>query len=262
MFAVIAENDQSQWDDESGTLYHFPKRYQALLAPGTQVIYYKGKIKDAAFLSSRLGPEPHYFGIATIGKVYPDRASQKGDLFAIIQDFQRFTKAVAIKREREDKYFEVIPESRKGNYWRDGVRVISHETYVAILDQAGAGFVSTKPSEQEVDDEFESFLEGSKTQRYVTAYERDPRYKKQALAIHGLKCKACDVDMGERYGVYAQGLIHVHHVVPVSTYEQPKSIDPATDLVPVCPNCHSVIHRKKTATLSVADVRGLLVKPS
>jgi len=262
MFAVIAENDRSQWDDEPGILYHFPKRYQGLLLPGTQVIYYKGKMKDAAFLSSRLGPEPHYFGTATIGKVYPDPESQKGDLFAIIENFQQFIKAIAIKTEGEGKYYELIPESRKANYWRDGVRVVSLETYLAILDQADVSSISIKPPELEADDQLESYMEGSKTLRYVTTYERDPRYRKQALAIHGLKCKACDVDMGERYGAYAQGLIHVHHVVPVSTYEQPKPIDPATDLVPVCPNCHAVIHRKKTATLSIIDVRQLLVKTS
>ena len=50
----------------------------------------------------------------------------------------------------------------------------------------------------------------------------------------------------------------MHHVAPVSSYELPKSIDPSIDLVPVCPNCTAVIHRKKSQTLSVSDVRALL----
>lgn len=259
MFAVIAENDESQWDDQPGVLYHFPKRYREILAPGTQVVYYKGKLKDATYSSMRLSSEPHYFGTALIGKVYPDSASKKGDLFALIQSFEQFAVPVAL-RAADDQYFEAIPENRKGNYWRDGVRIASAETYFAILAKAGVARVISTVEAAVPDDQFESYSEGSKTQRYVTTYERDPRYRKQALAIHGLKCKACDVDMGERYGVFAHGLIHVHHVVPVSTYELPKAIDPATDLVPVCPNCHAVIHRKKTATLSVSDVRQLLGK--
>ena len=255
MFAVIAENDSSQWSDETGALYHFPKRYQAMLAPGTQVVYYKGKLREMAFQESRLDPRPHYFGLARIGQVYPDRASEKGDLFAIIQDFEQFTKAVSIK-DKTDSYFEQIPENRQSNYWRDGVRIISAGTYNAILSDAGLERLAP-PAELD-DDQFESFVEGSKTLRYVTTYERHPQLRKQALAIHGLTCQGCDLDMEKRYGAYAQGLIHVHHVVPVSSYELPRSIDPSTDLVPVCPNCHAVIHRRKAQTLSVSDVRALL----
>ena len=44
-YAVIVENDISAWADETGVLYHFPKRYLELLKPNTRVIYYKGRIK-------------------------------------------------------------------------------------------------------------------------------------------------------------------------------------------------------------------------
>lgn len=261
MFAVIAENDESQWSDDTGSLYHFPKRYGSILLPGTKVIYYKGKMREAVYATSRLTPVPHYFGIATIGDVYIDKASSKGDLFAVVDGFQPFATAVASKTG--NTYFEVIPANRTSNYWRDGVRRITTDVYEAITNVAVVADAGARPdllpnSMPYVDDDLESALEGSATLRYVTTYERDPRYRKQALAIHGLRCKACDVDMGERYGSYAAGFIHVHHVKPVSEYEKPKQIDPALDLVPVCPNCHAVIHRKKTATLSISDLRRLL----
>jgi putative restriction endonuclease len=263
MYAIIAENDKSQWSDDTGTLYHFPKRYATLLRTGTKVIYYKGKMKDAAFASTRLSPEPHYFGHAVIGKVYPDPASVKGDLFATIEVYKPFSSAIGIKQGTS--YLERIPSNRESNYWRDGVRAVDAEIFFRILTAAGLeppgqGLQPVEAPKPTPDTDFESSEEGSKVLRYVTTYERDPRYRRQALAIHGLRCKACDVDMGERYGAYAQGLIHVHHIVPVSTYDMPKKIDPGTDLVPVCPNCHAVIHRKKTSTLSIADVRKLLGK--
>jgi len=47
---VITENDESEWGDETGTLYHFPKRYRKNLEPGTRLIYYKGRIKNKVFL--------------------------------------------------------------------------------------------------------------------------------------------------------------------------------------------------------------------
>lgn len=264
MYAVIAENDQSQWEDDTGCLYHFPKRYSAILTPGTRVVYYKGRMKDAGFAQARLSPEPHYFGVARIGQVYPDKASTKGDWFATVDDYQRFASPVGIKDGAS--YLETIPAQREKNYWRDGVRAIDASTFSRVLKLAGlTGGVMEPPTiafppEPEPDSDFESGEEGSKVLRYVTTYERDPRYRRQALAIHGLRCAACDVDMGERYGAHAQGLIHVHHVVPVSQYDAPKKVDPAVDLVPVCPNCHAVIHRKKSQTLTVGQVRALLGK--
>lgn len=262
MFAVITENDESPWADEKGVLYHFPKRYRPLLLPGTQVVYYKGGMKNAAFAASRLSAQPHYFGVATIGQLHPDKRSTKGDLFATIEDFIEFAEAVSNKADGQ--YREPIPKNREANYWRDGVRAIDKATYQAIVSAAGIGGHSTAEQLSPIyptdtfDEELESAQEGSKVLRYVTAYERDPRYRRQALAIHGYRCRACDVDLSERYGAYASGLIHVHHVEPVSQYDAPKKIDPAKDLVPVCPNCHAVIHRRKTATLSIDQVRDLL----
>ena len=258
---MIAENDQSQWKDDTGVLYHFPKRYRHLLMPGTQVVYYKGRLLDAQYTSSRLAAAPHYFGIGSIGSVHADKDSAKGDLFATIENYQRFSQAV-IAKSAAGQYLEQIPANKLKNYWRDGVRQIDASVYAAILANASLPVekptASTSASTRLDMDELESMQEGSATSRFVTRYERDPRYRRQALAIHGHRCAACDVDMGRRYGPYAAGLIHVHHVQPVSTYEEPRSINPETDLVPVCPNCHSVIHREKSKTLTVAELREML----
>lgn len=89
-FVVITENDTSNWEDSTGALYHYPKRYEKYLEPGTLAIYYKGRMRDRDFINERLTPEPHYFGLAKIGKSYPDKNSEKGDLFATIEDFRPF----------------------------------------------------------------------------------------------------------------------------------------------------------------------------
>ena len=97
MPAVIAENDESIWNDETGVVYHFPRRYRSILVPGTQVIYYKGKLLDRAYAKQRLSTKPHYFGVACIGKIESDPDSLKGDLFAKIENFQPFERAVLAK---------------------------------------------------------------------------------------------------------------------------------------------------------------------
>ena len=84
--------------------------------------------------------------------------------------------------------------------------------------------------------------------------ERNPKLRQQALDIHGYSCSICGFNFLERYGEIGRGFIHVHHVNPLSqTGEQ--IVDPKTDLVPVCPNCHSMIHRDKNHILTIEELK-------
>jgi predicted HNH restriction endonuclease len=258
MPAVIAENDESLWSDETGILYHFPKRYEGLLLSGTIVLYYKGRLRDTAYGRERLSKEPHYFGVGTIGSVHPDPASNKGDLFATIESYQRFERAVLAKKQ-DGTFYEQISPNRESNFWRDGVRATTEEVFHSVLRAAGHELIQTPRAPQPDDaDDLLSGQEGRPTMRYVTTYERDPAYRRQALSVHGYCCKGCGVSMSEMYGPYAEGLIHIHHVQPVSTYEGPRRIDPSVDLVPLCPNCHAVVHFRKDRTLSVEELRAMV----
>lgn len=267
MYTIITENDESAWADETGILYHFPKRYLKYLEPGTNIIYYKGTLKNKSFSKNRLSDAPHYFAIAKIGKTYPDKESSKNDFFATITDFIPFEKAVLAKSD--SKYLETIPESRKYNYWRDGVRPIDQDTYNRIIFNTTSSKVSEKKSLYSIDrnlesyqDSLESSSEGKASTRYITTYERNPRYRKQAIAIHGNSCFACGFNFKRFYGEYAEGYIHIHHITPVSEFEASKTIDPETDLIPLCANCHSVIHRRKERTLSVTELKKLIADNS
>jgi len=259
MPVIIVENDLSQWEDETGAVYHFPKRYKTLLAQGTEVIYYKGRIKDKAFTSARLSDAPHYFGKARIGKVYPDSKSDKGDLYAFIESFTPFESAVLSKND--GVYLETIPATRAKNYWRDGVRPVSQADYDAILSYAkfspsqDEAVVSSTEEDAYI---FESFSEGSKTSYFGTRYERRKDLRIKAIAFHGLDCKACGFDFEQAYGEHAKGFIHVHHVVPISEYGGEQTVNPETDLVTLCANCHAVVHRKRDMTLSVDELKGML----
>jgi predicted HNH restriction endonuclease len=260
MYAVITENDESQWHDQTGFAYHFPKRALKLLRPGMQVVYYKGKLKDRRFAAGRLSPEMHYFGIAKIGKIYPDPNSEKGDQFAVIEDFRRFSTPVLSKQN--SGFLEPIPENRLTNYWRDGTRPISQDTYQAIVNQATFEPATETDAKQAVFNDigqaFESLEEGSISIRYTTSYERNPRLRHQAILIHGTSCAACGFNFKKFYGEYAQNFIHVHHVKPVSEFNGPTVVDPEKDLVPLCANCHSVIHRRKDRVLSVEELKKMI----
>jgi predicted HNH restriction endonuclease len=255
-YTVITENDVSQWEDRTGVSYHFPKRYKDYLLPGTQVVYYKGKLKEASYRDSRLSDDPHYFGVATIvEKAYLDPDSDKGDLFVVLHNFTPFEVAVSFKDPETGEYLETIPENLASNYWRNGVRPIDLDAFERIKAGAGLGAITSLPT---LGGEF-SFTsmgqEGAKKQVFSTRYERDPKLRAEALKHHGTTCLACGFDFAKFYGEHGAGFIHVHHTTPLATLGGETTVSPKTDLIPLCANCHSMVHRKANYTLSLQELK-------
>lgn len=62
---------------------------------------------------------------------------------------------------------------------------------------------------------------------------------------YGAFCNVCNFDFYITYGEIGKGYIHVHHIIPLSEIGKEYKLVPETDLVPVCPNCHSMIHKRK-----------------
>jgi len=89
--------------------------------------------------------------------------------------------------------------------------------------------------------------EGSKSQVIVNRYERSATARRHCIAYHGTQCTVCGFDFGAKYGQIGEGFIHVHHLVELSSVGSESEVDPVEDLRPVCPNCHSMLHRKNPA---------------
>lgn len=104
--------------------------------------------------------------------------------------------------------------------------------------------------------------EGKHTEYYVTKYERNPKNRKEAIKIHGYKCMVCGFDFEEVYGEIGKRFIEVHHVKPLHKLDEEVVVNPETDLVCVCANCHRMIHRNSNKVLSVEELREqMLLKP-
>lgn len=85
-------------------------------------------------------------------------------------------------------------------------------------------------------------FEGNEVLRLVTAYERDPKLREECLRLRGYDCAACGINLGDIYGELGEGFIHVHHILPLHQSKK-RETNPSTDLIPLCPNCHCIIHR-------------------
>lgn len=77
----------------------------------------------------------------------------------------------------------------------------------------------------------------------VNVYERSSIAREKCIEYHGLCCSICGLNFGDEYGKLGNGFIHVHHMRPLHTIRKDYVVDYKNDLIPVCPNCHAMIHR-------------------
>jgi len=101
------------------------------------------------------------------------------------------------------------------------------------------------------------YREGTKRQVIVNAYERDPLARAKCIQHYGSTCVVCGFNFLAVFGPEAEGFIHVHHLIPLSTIGTEYLVDPINDLRPVCPNCHAVIHLGG-GSRSIDEVRKML----
>lgn len=114
--------------------------------------------------------------------------------------------------------------------------------------------------EQELEEENEEqkdFYEGKKKPTSGFAYERDPKARTECINHNGADCVVCGFNFLEFYGELGLKFIHVHHVTDVAIRGE-TTINPKKDLVPVCPNCHAMLHRRSKPARSVEELRKII----
>lgn len=89
----------------------------------------------------------------------------------------------------------------------------------------------------------DTYPEGAKQVITINAYERSAKARAACIAFHGTNCAVCGFNFGAVFGSLGEGFIHVHHVKPIASLRNEYQVDPIADMVPVCPNCHSMIHQ-------------------
>ena len=102
--------------------------------------------------------------------------------------------------------------------------------------------------EFQLDPSEESFREGRAHLRRHLTRERNRslvlKAKQMWLQEYGGEpsCAICGFSFLKTYGAIGSGFIEAHHVRPISSLE-PDPLVTVDDLVPVCSDCHSILHR-------------------
>jgi 5-methylcytosine-specific restriction enzyme A len=105
-----------------------------------------------------------------------------------------------------------------------------------------------------------SSVEGSVKETTSSRRERNRVNRKRCIEEHGTACAVCKMDFESEYGDIGIGYIHVHHLNPLGGADDEGVItNPEKDMLPVCPNCHAMLHiglnAKKGEVRTIADLK-------
>ncbi|MGO8752077.1 MAG: hypothetical protein ACLQNE_39570 [Thermoguttaceae bacterium] len=145
------------------------------------------------------------------------------------------------------RYTGLVWHHKKGQ----GAKRLKGEWIDGVLSFYDAVDVPTFPGEI---DSHHKYVEGSANPVQVNAYERNPGARKACIRHWGCDCAVCGFSFITVYGEIGDGFIHVHHLLDLATIGEEYEVDPITDLRPVCPNCHAMLHRTRPA-MSIENLR-------
>ena len=101
------------------------------------------------------------------------------------------------------------------------------------------------------------YVEGGRFYVVVERIERDPEARKRCIQHFGAWCRVCKFDFEKSYGAVGKGYIHVHHRRRLASSKGKRKVDPIKDLIPLCPNCHAMVHAQ-IEPLTVAELHKLM----
>jgi predicted HNH restriction endonuclease len=149
-------------------------------------------------------------------------------------------------RERP-AYFSLVGEYYTDTGWEmwDQIQQALENLKLVSVDTDES--IERLPTEIFQFDENQLLKEGKVIQVFANRYERNQKARQECIEHYGDKCYVCDFDFGSFYGDTAKGFIHVHHKTQLSDIGDEYIVDPISDLIPLCANCHSVIHLTRPA---------------
>lgn len=87
--------------------------------------------------------------------------------------------------------------------------------------------------------------EGSAIQSMANHYERRKINREACIQLKGLICSVCGFDFAENYGHLGIGYVEIHHLKSIASLGSDYRINVATELEPLCANCHAMAHREE-----------------
>ena len=186
------------------------------------------------FLIGEIPEEVHQYGVV----IPTNFRSVPGDQSFFACSVTDFSHVTSFLQSAHQKYIRAAAHTLKGIPRKTSFSA-SHSPG---LIQYAKQLVADERSDALEAETPEHFFEGAMRRVSSNVYERDRNARGKCIEIHGATCSVCNFNFQAVYGDSAAGFIHVHHVTPLSSIHELHQTNPVEDLVPLCPNCHCVIH--------------------
>jgi len=157
--------------------------------------------------------------------------------------------AILINRVDRTK---VLPHSTRNNGVGHGQKSVwyADKTERQVLKNDLLDYIESLINQSNSSDEYRYHLH-DESKKYVASTQQNIRSqaaRSECIRLKGCYCNICKFDFEKAYGELGKNYIEVHHITPVgklSTAEGYEGTNPDKDLIPVCSNCHSMMHRRK-----------------
>ncbi len=166
-----------------------------------------------------------------------------------------------------EKYY---PNAKNSTKWQEGLRgVLYRGIKTGLLKKIDTGVFALPHYDNIIVEniifpdsaETETCIEGAKTTVLVNKYERNTAARQKCIDQLGCYCNICGINFEKVYGEIGKEFIHVHHKIPLNEIKEEYVVDPSKDLLPVCPNCHAMLHRKINGKyLTIEELKQIFAK--
>ncbi|MCH9704947.1 MAG: HNH endonuclease [Proteobacteria bacterium] len=184
-------------------------------------------------------------------KIYPNLKNriQKKSIYDIqtVEEYEKLKNVILDEAE-------IIKNTRTQKLKTRGFLeiIINNNCYLNFLEDETSTTLAEESGVSETN------VEGAVKKITVNSYERDSKARRECIDHYRCKCNVCNFDFQKTYGEkIGSRYIHVHHIVPLSTIRKEYKVDAINDLIPVCPNCHAMLH-KKNPPYSVKELQQII----
>ena len=191
--------------------------------------------------------------------------------YRTLNEFGRKVKQVAAYvPNRQAPHWEKLPLPSRGQFctgyairWRR-IRKVNIPWH-GRFPQLGWAHVPSTWTSPSIDTD-QSYIEGDRKYRKHLSIERSGKLRAEArdfwrTKLKGLYCLACGFSFERRYGAWGAEFVEMHHVVPLASIPKAQENN-VRRLVPLCANCHRMVHLRPKDPLSMSALARMLAANS
>lgn len=126
-----------------------------------------------------------------------------------------------------------------------------------ILDILATTYINDD-ADTDIVDIVDLIKEGLKKEIITKIYARSKALRETAIKLHGTSCAICGFNFEEKYGNLGKDFIEIHHIKPLYMNNEETIINPEKDLIPVCSNCHRMLHRHRNKQILPSELKNII----